>query len=386
MNRRNDDLGVNMDVRTSSAAPAEPDAGPTEQHIEIPPFFCPIEPVMHPDKDAVHRRSGQWAQRLGLVRNAGELERWYASTSADFYGGMVPNAVTEQYQIAANWVYWGFSLDDAHCDEGGNCTDPTRFIPVAARLLRILDTGDESLCRGDPHLLGLCDLAHSYRRLATPAQTERWINAHRRWLFGVVQQNAQRAAGGPKTLDDFFVVRLHDCGGPPTQSMFEFANAAEIPGSELHAAPVRALTELFWMVAALDNDRVSRHKEMLGQQDGHNLTDAVRTVTGTDAQEAEATAIAYRDRLMLLFLRLREQVRRGASEPLRIYLDSLAHGIRANIDWSLRTPRYTVLYAADGITPAVRLRLNGSVVDSPAVRRAEPLPFPSIAWWWTQLD
>lgn len=362
------------------------DTGTAEQHIDVPPFFCPVEPAMHPDVDVVHQRSGRWAQHIGLANGPAELERWYASTSAEFYGGMVPEAVTEHYQVAANWVYWGFSFDDAHCDEGASQTDTGSFIPIAGRLLRILDTGDEELCRGDPHLLGLCDLMRSYRQLATATQTERWITAHRRWLFGVVQQAALRAGGGTRRIDDYFAVRLHDCGGPPTQAMFEFANAAEVPGGELHSPPVRALTELFWMVAALDNDRVSRHKEQLGQRDGHNLVDAVRAARGIGEQEAADIAIAYRDRMMLLFLRLREQVRWRASEPLRMYLDSLLRGVRANIDWSLRTPRYAVLYAADRTTPAARLRLHGSVVDTPAAEEGEPLPFPSIAWWWSQAD
>jgi len=362
------------------------DTGIAVRHVEIPPFFCPVEPVIHPDVEVVHRRSGRWARHLGLVRGPAELERWNRTTSAEFYGGMVPEAVTEHFQIAANWVYWGFSFDDAHCDEGERKTSAAGFVPIAARLLRVLETGDEALCGGDPHLLGLCDLARSYRRLATPTQTERWITAHRRWLHGVVQQNALRARGGPRGLDDYLAVRLHDCGGPPTESMFEFANAAEVPGSELHSPPVRALTELFWMIAALDNDRVSRHKEQLGEQDGHNVTDAVKAVRGVGEQEAEEIAISFRDRMMLLFLRLRQQVRLRASEPLRRYLDSLLHGIRSNIDWSLRTPRYAVLYDSDGLTPAARLRMHGSVVDSPGPVRDEPLPFPSIAWWWSQAE
>lgn len=364
----------------------------TEHDVELPPFFCPVDPVMHPDVELVHERSAQWARRVGLVRTDTELERWYASASAEFYGGMVPHAVTEHFQIAANWVYWGFAFDDAHCDEAGRVGDdegahmPANLPQLAGRILRVLESGDESLCLGDRYLLGLCDLARSYRQLATPVQVERWVTAQRRWLFGVVQQNAHRATGGPRSVDEFFLTRLHDCGGPPTESMFEFANGSEVPGEELHSPRVRALTEAFWMIAAMDNDTVSRHKEMLGQRDSHNVVDVLARCHGLNEGEALSTATAYRDRLMTLFLRLREQVWATASGPLRTYLETLGNGIRSNIDWSLRTARYTTVYAADGATKSARIRFRGHCHDTPTDAAAIPLPIPSIAWWWTQLD
>lgn len=383
------------DTREVSTAP--------EHDVEIPPFFCPVDPAMHPDVDLVHERSAQWAQRIGLVRTGTELERWYATASAEFYGGMVPNAPTEHFQIAANWVYWGFAFDDAHCDEQGRAGDAppdeqgpanggetartsADLVHLAGRILRVLDTGDESLCLGDRYLLGLCDLARSYRQLGTPVQVQRWINAHRHWLFGVVQQNAHRATGGPRSVDEFFLTRLHDCGGPPTQSMFEFANASEVPGAELHSPRVRALTESFWMIAAMDNDVVSRHKELLSQRDAHNVVDVLARCHGVDEGEALRTATAHRDRLMTLFLRLREQAWPTASGPLRTYLEALRNGIRSNIDWSLRTSRYTTVYAEDGVTKSARIRFRGHCHDTPADSAPTPLPIPSIAWWWTQLD
>ena len=31
------------------------DTGIAVRHVEIPPFFCPVEPVIHPDVEVVHR-------------------------------------------------------------------------------------------------------------------------------------------------------------------------------------------------------------------------------------------------------------------------------------------------------------------------------------------
>lgn len=354
--------------------------------VEIPPFFCPIDPVMHPRVRDVEEASADWANRIGLCRTEAELARWRGTQSAAFYAGMTPQGILPRLQVAADWVYWGFSFDDHRCDEGSNATDPTRFVPVASRLLRILETQDAALCGQDPYLLGLCDLARRYRELGTAVQARRWVAAHHLWLFGVIQQNTYRAHSGPPSVDDYIATRIYDCGGPPTQAMYEFVNGAEIPGSEMDSPPIRAITELFWLIAALDNDRVSRYKEILGQRDAYNLIDVIVRCENRCEQDATQRMIAYRDRLMCLFLRLRDQLTHTASAPLRTYLSSLGHGLRSNIDWSLTVPRYTTLYAGDGVTPTAQITLAGRCVEQPTDESREPLPWPSVAWWWIQLE
>jgi hypothetical protein len=353
--------------------------------VEIAPFFCPIDPVMHPCVRDVEEASGDWAMQIGLCRTEAQLARWRGTRSAAFYAGMTPQGIVEHLQVAVDWVYWGFSFDDHRCDEGAIAIDPTRFVPVAARLLRILETQDNALCGRDPYLLGLCDLARRYRELGTAVQARRWVTANHVWLSGVIQQNTHRSHGGPRSADDYIATRLYDCGGAPTQAMFEFVNGAEIPGSEMDSPPVRAITELFWLIAALDNDRVSRYKEILGQRDAYNLVDVIARCENRSEHDATEQMISYRDRLMCLFLRLRDQLAQDASGPLRTYLTSLGHGIRSNIDWSLTVPRYNTLYANDGITRTARIALASRCVDQPTDDSMEPLPWPSVAWWWTHL-
>jgi Terpene synthase family 2, C-terminal metal binding len=354
--------------------------------VEIAPFFCPIDPVMHPRVRDVEQASADWAMQIGLCQTEAQLARWRGTNSATFYAGMTPHGIVERLQVAVDWVYWGFSFDDHRCDEGSNAIDPTRFVPVASRLLRILETQDAALCGQDPYLLGLHDLARRYHELGTAVQARRWVVAHMLWLSGVIQQNTHRAHGGPTRVDDYIATRIHDCGGPPTQSMYEFVNGAEVPGSEMDSPPVRAITELFWLIAGLDNDRVSRHKEILGQHDSYNLVDIIARCQNRCEQDAAQQMIAYRDRLMCLFLRLRDQLAHGASAPLLTYLKSLEHGIRSNIDWSLTVPRYKTVYARDGVTQTAQITLASRCVEQPTDDCLEPLPWPSVAWWWTQLD
>ena len=353
-----------------------------EIHVELPPFFCPVEPVMHPDLASTARRSAEWAVRLHLVRTDAELARWMDSGAADFYGGMVPGASAERYQLAVDWCYWAFSFDDSYCDQGSNATSTERIVAVTGRVLRLLESRDERLCAANRALLGLCDLARRYRRLSTPTQYERWVDAQRRWLLGVVQQVDHRAREETLCLDDYLRTRLHEAGGPPVQAMLEFADDVEVPAHEMDSEPVRVVNELFWMVASLDNDLVSRHRESVQQSANYNAVEVLAQDRSLSVPEAEREIVKLRDRMMVLFLRVRENLAATASKPLLVYLDALRHGIRANIDWSLRTPRYTRLRPSAEHPDGVTLRLHTRWVDEPADASSEAPPLPSIAWWW----
>lgn len=356
------------------------------QRIELPAFYCPITPVMHPLVAEVEAASIEWATRVGLCPDERSQERLRGTRSAEFYAGMTPEGITEHLEIAAQWVYWGFSFDDAWCDEGAAMRRPASFVQQAGRVLRMLETLDARLCRNDAHLVALHDLAVRYAARATPVQMQRWVSAQRLWLFGVLRQNTHRVMGGPLSIDDYLCIRLHDCGGPPTQSMYEFVNGLEVPGAEMDSPAVRAITEAFWLIAASDNDRVSRYKEILGQDDRYNLIDVVQRNLGCSFEEAVREAIALRDRMMTLFLGLRDQLMPQASAPLQSYLEALGHGIRSNIDWSLRVPRYTELKGeGDESASTIRIEFSGRYSDEPSEGSLDPRSFPAIAWWWDQL-
>lgn len=373
----------------------------TAQRIELPAFYCPIPPAMHPLLEQVKAASLDWAAGMGLCPDDWSRRRLEGTRSAELYAGMTPEGIATHLEIAAQWVYWGFSFDDTWCDEEGEPDSGAgRFGPLVhqtGRVLRVLETLDARLCGGDPHLTALHDLAIRYRGHATPVQMQRWVNGQRLWLLGVIRQNAHRAAGGPLGIDDFLSIRIHDCGGPPTQSMYEFVNGLEVPGAEMDSPAVRAITEAFWLVAASDNDRVSRYKETLGHGDDHNLIDVVQRNLGCSFEDAAAEAIALRDRAMTLFLALRHRIASSASTALRSYLTALGHGIRSNIDWSLRVPRYAKVGGSDDRSEAagpaepgvdgaaVHIEFSGRCTDDPSHGSLDPRSFPTIAWWWDQL-
>jgi hypothetical protein len=366
-------------------------AGGTERtqvraaRLELPPFYCPIESAIHPEVDAIEQRAIDWIDRSGLCETDAERGWVLVTNSAEFYARFAPAGVEDNVLAAALWVYWGFAFDDACCDNGPLSTRPAAFEALASRLQLILDAPEDPIDSSDRFALSLRDIALTLRRHATPQQLRRFSDAHRYWLSCVAWQISNQTRGYMPDLAEYTAMRLGSCGGPPTLALLEIANAMEVPASEMQSSAVRALTAMGWFVAGWDNDLHSYNKEAHQQDSEQNVVNVLVHHHGQSVEQALLSAVGMRDRVMHLFLRLREKTLAHASEPLRSYLISLGHGIRGNIDWALRVPRYTSLGDLSAVPGSARAR-QPRWTDEPSDTSFEPLPIPVISWWWDQLD
>lgn len=347
-------------------------------------FYCPLPTAVHPRVDEVAGRSAEWLARFELCPGERQRRRLLATNSAEFYGRITPAAIDERLQIAVDWVYWAFAFDDLWSSRSDAQGRSGAITTLAARLLRILETLDDRLCAGDRYLIALHDLAVRYASCASPAQLRRWVEAHRMWLFGHIQRDELQAGGAIAGLDAYLTMRLHDCGGPPVTAMIDVANGVEVPDHELDAPTIRALTEVTWLIAAIDNERVSRAKEMQGEDGVQNLVDVLMHGRGCSPEQALVEVVAIRDRLMNLFVRLHAQALPAAGPALRRYLTDLAYVVPGNVAWSLKTARYTTIYGLGGAQIGT-VDLHGGWTQAPADELLDPLPIPAIAWWWRLL-
>jgi hypothetical protein len=121
------------------------------------------------------------------------------------------------------------------------------------------------------------------------------------------------------------------------------------------------------------------------QSANYNAVSVLAHDRSLSEREAEREIVGLRDRMMVLFLRTCDSLAAGASKPLLVYLKALRQGIRGNIDWSLRTPRYTRLRPSPAHPKGVQILLHTACVDVPADSSPEAPPLPSIAWWWDAL-
>ncbi|NRQ33617.1 hypothetical protein HII36_17425 [Nonomuraea sp. NN258] len=347
------------------------------ENLELPPIFCPLEPAINPAVDRVERRAVEWIERFPIYGSDRERAWVVGTNSADFYARFAPYADEEPLLAASLWVYWGFAFDDARCDAGRLSADPAAFAPMAAGLQRALERPNPAPA-DDAYGRSLQDIAARFRRLGTPVQFQRFVAAHRAWLSGVIWQIANQAGGRMPGVDDYLTMRLHSAGGEPTFAMLEIANGQEVPAAEMDSPAVRALTEMAILVAGLDNDRHSLVKELGRQHTDQNIYTVLMHHVHPELPDAVHAASCMRDRVLSRFVRLREAIRPRLSTAGRLYLDGLAFGIRGNAEWGQRVPRYV----SRGDDPGATYQDALTWADSPLDGRDEPLPYPTVSWWW----
>jgi hypothetical protein len=336
-----------------------------------PPFFCPVPPAVHPEVEAVEAAAVEWLDEVRLHRTDKEWSRLIGTRSAEFYARFAPDGIPANVLTAVLWVYWGFAFDDARCDSGPYSANPSAFLALAGQVQRAVETTVPS---AEPYAAALHDIAARMRSQVSATVFRRFVDAHRHWLYSVAWQIGNCAAERMPTVEEYLVMRIGSAGGPPTIELLEIANGIEVPSREMDSSAVRALTEMTHLIAALDNDLHSLRREIAESHTAQNVINVLCHHDGLGLAAALDAAVSIRDRTMLRFLELRDQVRTTASDELRIYLDGLCHGIRGNIDWAAGVPRYS------GGGP-----LRVEISDEPSDTNPDPLPYPAVSWWWDQL-
>ncbi|BCL26683.1 hypothetical protein GCM10017557_15420 [Streptomyces aurantiacus] len=346
--------------------------------VELPPVFCPLESAVHPHVRQIEKRAVEWIGASGMCASEREKAWVVATHSADFYARFTPAAEDDDRLLAATlWVYWGFGFDDVRCDSGPLSGRPAQFNALAGQVQRACETGLAE--PADRYARALQDVMRRFRSFAPPTQVTRFVHAHRAWLSGVAWQIGNQAAGRMPALDEFLALRLLSAGGHPTFALLELATGAEVPDREMNRPAVLALTEMAIMVASLDNDRYSLHKELIRGHTDQNIYTVLMAGRSLSLQQAVDEANKLRDRILRRFLELHDVVRPTAGADLSVYLQGLRHGIRGNNEWGQRVPRYLSL----GHWPDEWEDLSPAWAEEPSDLRPGPVEgAPSIAWWW----
>lgn len=352
--------------------------GMSVNETELPPIFCPLESARHPRAAAVDERARDWIRESPMCRTDEERAWVMATHSTDFFARFALDAASDDRLLWPSlWVYWGFGFDDQRCDSGPYSVCPARFAALAGRVQRGLETPsvrDES----DGFVPALQDIAAHLRALGSPLQVRRFIAAHRAWLSGVTWQIGNAAIGRMPDLDEYCTMRLFSAGGEPPFALLEFATGLGVPAQDPERPAVRALTEMAILVAALDNDGHSLCKELSRGQTDQNIYTVLMHHEGLPLQEAVPAATRLRDRVLLRFLHVHDRVRPHAGLELATYLQGLRYGIRGNVEWGLRVPRYLSLDRVPDAMEETPLEW----AESPADDDRSPLEVSTVRWWW----
>ncbi|MFJ6651119.1 selina-4(15),7(11)-diene synthase [Streptomyces sp. NPDC091290] len=342
----------------------------------VPPLFSPIPPAIHPRHACIDAGTTAWAEHfeIGSPELRGRLVRHDIGT---FSARILPDGREEVILLLSDFVLWLFGVDDGYCEEGELGHLPGELAGVLHRLTRVAQTPHTLMLDDDTLAAGLRDLRARVDRYGTPDQAARWVDALREYFFSVVWEAGHRREGSVPGLNDYTLMRLYDGATSVVLPMLEMGHGYELQAYERTSPAVRAAAEMASFIITWDNDILSDHKERHAAGYHLNVLRVLESEHGLTADEALDLAIAQRDRVMCLFMRLYKHLTRVGSPQLRQYVASLTHFIRAAQDWGISSVRYT--------TPENPASIPTGFTDTPTDDSPEPLQIPAISWWWEVL-
>ncbi|APU43515.1 terpene synthase family protein [Streptomyces sp. TN58] len=350
----------------------------------LPPFYCPLpRDLVHPDAKEVEARAVEWLDAFGLYPDPVERAWGLATHSADFSCRIIPEGDVEALLLFTEWNYWANAVDDWQ-DSGSDDVGTAAVVEHGARLLRTIEDPGAGLLPEGPMTRALLDLVGRTHALLTPYELRRFVEGTRDWLLGAAWRAARAEEGSMPGLNDFVAMGPLANGTRFSLTWSDVARRDRLPADVLCSPALTALTDAAGFVVSADNDLFSYDKDDHLEPREVNLVNVLARQEGCSPAEAVPLAVALRDRVMVLFLRLRDRLEHGADCELRRHLAALGHYVAGSIAWQTRAPRYA----------SPRNRYELPVADSSfTVRFAEgpgctgtgPPDLPALAGWWRHL-
>ncbi|MFF3749155.1 hypothetical protein ACFYYH_01630 [Streptomyces sp. NPDC002018] len=341
------------------------------------PFYCPVPSARHPSVQALNDQTVRWMRKQRLDSDEDQLDRLAVCDFGGLTASTMPYGRLEPLTLMAKLHAVLFSLDDGVCDESGATAD--LLAQETSRIMRAVEAPTAQGPGDSPHTAALRGLRLEAERFASPRQLGRLTEAMRVYTSGLVWEASWRRSPGLPSLDDYVTLWMRAIGMAPSTAMIEVVGGFSLADEDLQDPRIRALTEITWTLVSWDNDLYSRNKELQRAGDDLNLIDVLCQEEGLDPQRALVRVVAMRDRVMVLFERLAAQVLKEADSDLRRYVEGLGQFLRGHLDWASICPRYSVP-SGPKATP------GGWWKPRPADDSQEPLPIPTISWWWDQVE
>ncbi|MBB5122549.1 hypothetical protein GO002_25985 [Streptomyces eurocidicus] len=344
--------------------------------MESVPFYCPIPPAAHPRVREIDDASVDWMLQQDLDTSSHQRQRLIRCDFGGLTARTMPYGQVRPLTVVAKLHSVLFSLDDALCDEAGATAHGLAH--TTSRIMRVLEAPTPDWPDDTPHAAALRAIRLELAEHATAGQLRHWTEGMRTYMSGLVWEAACRRDRALPSVNDYAAMWMRAIGMAPSTALMDIAGGYELRDQDLDRPEIRAMTEMTWTLVAWDNDFYSRNKEIQRAGDNLNLIDVLAQERDCPPARAQEEAMAMRDRVMTLFLRLREQLWPRSGVELRCYLVALGQFVRGHLDWASACARYADPYGT--AEPARWWK------PAPADDSLEPLPLPAVAWWWDQLE
>ncbi|AYN43032.1 hypothetical protein D9753_33760 [Streptomyces dangxiongensis] len=273
-------------------------------------------------------------------------------------------------------IEWALVIDDEVLDHPEAPSRRSEIIRLVNRITHVLESPGYRVTENDsPYVAAVHDVMEQLRAECTPTQVARVSTG----LRCLLTSGVHKLHIDEPTEDEYLALRIHDVGSSVYAAWIGLCGPAPIPDEDWNAPAVQALIGCATLLVGVENDIASYHKEKAEGQTSPNYVGVLQAARGLSFDRAVTAATETRDRLMLLFLRLRERLSPRAEAPLRYLVERLGQFIIANTEASLCAPRYN---PARSIALEDVTRTPAYWAPSPSTTDTSPLPCPSVSWWW----
>ena len=352
--------------------------------MSVPPFYCPIAARSHPDADRLDAAAADWIRAFGLYADEGHRAALTASRIGRLVALTAPRGLPDRMQAVADLNGWYHALDDYWGDARLGGRTLSAVADLVARLTHELESPRPAesapvIAALQPveerFVLALRDVAQRVAAVATSAQLDDWLRGVQTYLSYELWEAVGRHAGRTPDLELYAVHCISGRAARPSMVMLPIVGGYEVPLAEARSEVIRALTQMACLIACWDNDTYSLAKETASRAGNeYNLLKVLAAPSRRDPRECLREAMRMRDRVMLRFLRLREDAARVLSPAGRRYAEDLGLWIAGQIAWGTTSVRF-----AD---PSFEVVMPADVAAHPAVEDGEPLAIEALRWWW----
>lgn len=284
----------------------------------------------------------RYAREVGVIDQIGQRR-------FDAYNGIAKYvysyASLDRLVASSSWLNFLFLIDDQFDENPELGRDRARVRRLIVAILDLLEDGtpipDHPVLTRVTH-----DLRDSFARLASPTWMEQLFASTEDYLLRGVA-NGMRAwrwrRGNHHSLDSYMSMRDMDSGVYTCIDVVELAAGVDLPQPLRDDKRIQALRQLCARHVAFVNDIMSYDKEIRAHDNPPNLLHLLMTSEHLSFNEAAAQAVDIVNRDLQDFLRIETALSGWGThkDVLDPYINGMHQWMRGNIDWSLKSQRYS---------------------------------------------
>lgn len=320
----------------------------------LPVFYCPFSTHLNIHHDHSWACSREWLRQVGLLQGERAAQRLERSGFSQLTALAYPYANAHQLKVAINWLIWLFLFDDQldECYLGHQKHAAAEVIDrliAHARLALHPRTRTQS-----PVEKAFVALWIEYAADLSPAQQRRFMQNIRNYLSSLRWEVESRADGTVPSLITFVELRRNTGAVRLAIDLIEYSLHAEIPDVVANSTEMEMLKNCTNDVICMSNDLFSFEKEQ-ARGDVNNLLVVWQKNHDCSLDVAVAAIYALILERQNQFIETRQKLVSLVASlalddacRLRIehYVTGMEHWMKANLEYSLSTPRYSDIEAS----------------------------------------